>query len=395
MIERTQVKDIMQQIKNQQQQKKTELGDIFKGMIEASVQAKNTEAPKANKAPDKQEAKPNAETPIDRKEKPSKENAKDKTVDSDSNKTNQGETAVDQQEANAGGQGINQSDQLAGNLMNHFFQAKDITIDPETKIYTLPARAEAVETIDANAMELKKQLDNALLLKPQIRNQFSEAQNDAGANTKDLEAKIKDLTGKDIAVEFVAQDKDEKIQGLAENNGQGAEGMQGSLQNNFSIGQSSALEPKAVEETAFEKIWIKVSDNAELTPKLAQELGERIAIVQTDAKNYEISLNPANLGKIFVKVTMENGTTNMEMHFSNKKTMELMAKDINQLSQLIANNRNTEVVVHMSETPANYLEQEQGEQSHAQDQEQREQQRQSEDFIHQLKESIKLENIAM
>ena len=146
----------------------------------------------------------------------------------------------------------------------------------------------------------------------------------------------------------------------------------------------------------FEKIFIKVSDGEEIGPKLAQEIRDKILINQTDSKNYEIQLNPANLGKIFVKVSLENGVTNLQMEFSSRKTMEMMTKNMDQLSLILANSRGTEVTVNMTEEAmTDYLKEDQEQnQSNPQEQKHREEERQSQEFINRLKDQIRNDEFA-
>ena len=398
MVKRTEVNNLMQLIQAQQK-KAPDVGDIFKGMINASLNAKNNEVPKRAAKdvsnPDSKSAQANKDTTRSESEAAAGA-SKDKAQE-----TENGNTAADEK-AQAETQQSNRTEtsvlsaQIMGDQIGNLIQPEEIAVNPETKIYTIPEAQEAVEIIDLHSADLKRQLDNALLLRPQIKNQFLEGKEE-NVNTTELESTIKEMTGKSVEVAFVQIDKNATLQAATDkaSNAEETDDMQSMMQNNAAVAQTVQIKQEAKPEIEIEKIFIKVSDNAELAPKLAQALSEKIVIAQTDAKNYEISLNPANLGKIFVKVTMENGITNLEMHFSSKKTMEMMAKDVSQLSQIIANNRNTEVVVQMSETPPNYLEQENSEQNHAKEQQHREQQRQSEDFINQLKETIKQEGLAM
>ena len=272
-------------------------------------------------------------------------------------------------------------------------KGQDVRVDAETKIYSasqdvLPSHS----AIPLNQEDLKKQLDKAFLFRPEIKDQSQEVKplNNFSENlsTKDLEVGLKELTGQNLEVEFKPLSKeipkDTQVKDLIDS----LLGQEETLAN-------TDIKPVTFSEKAsepFEKIFIKVADAAELTPKVALELRDKILISQTDLKNYEIQLNPANLGKIFVKVSMENGITNLEMHFTSKKTMELMKGNMGDLTQIIANNRGTEVTVHMTEQKApDYLDQNEQQQGNAQEHKQKEEQRQSDEFINRLKETLKQE----
>lgn len=397
MIKRPELNNILQLAK-QRKENASASGDMFKEML-STAQSANKDLPKQapaskNDRPASRKETPEAgnkntnheanEKPADCKAEASASSATGESNPAELLDETRGNQAIS--ESMMAFAGMVEGNGKASNLMN-------VAVNPETKIYENTGRTGATETVAINALGLTKQLDNALLFRPQIRQQFSGEEGTKNHGTADLAQELKELTGKNVSVEF-AQNLN-----LAEEDKRAQEGIHNLMDHQgdvHSAKTTTASDMAKETETPMDKLWIKVGDNAELAPKLAQELSERIQIAQTSKQNYEIALNPANLGKIFVKVTMENGITQMEMHFSSKKTMELMSKDIQQLSQIIANNRNTEVVVNMTQkTAPDYLEQEANGQGHAKEQQHKEQQRQSEDFIHKLKETLKQESFAL
>ena len=404
MVERTKLNHILQLAQHKQKQA-SDRGDLFKEMVNSSMKSmdKSSPRPEKTKAPEggPKESKESAERPASDKEtkvtdkteeksdtkldkEPSKEpeSESDKASDStlDNLTANPGLTDALGIISHLGGAGILQKGQ-------------DVRVDAETKIYSasqdvLPSHS----AIPLNQEDLKKQLDKAFLFRPEIKDQSQEIKplNNFSENlsTKDLEVDLKELTGQNLEVEFKPLSKeipkDIQVKDLIDS----LLGQEETLAN-------TDIKPVTFSEKAsepFEKIFIKVADAAELTPKVALELRDKILISQTDLKNYEIQLNPANLGKIFVKVSMENGITNLEMHFTSKKTMELMKGNMGDLTQIIANNRGTAVTVHMTEQKApDYLDQNEQQQGNAQEHKQKEEQRQSDEFINRLKETLKQE----
>ena len=397
MVERTKLNHILQLAQHKQKQA-SDRGDLFKEMVNSSMKSMDKTSQKREKVKSKED-NPKASKEITEKTTAKKETEKtDKTdekadtsldsiSDSQPDKTLETgrETSVNTQV------GLTDALGIMGHLAEKemFKKGQDITIDPETKIHTKSEETFQINSAGTlNQEDLKKQLDNALLFRPEIKDKSQEINQPTNfaerMNTADLKDTIKELTGQRVEVEFKSVAKEDKIENLIDN----------------LLGQSESIadmdiKPVTLAEKAsepFEKIFVKVSDGAELTPKVAMELRDKILISQTDAKNYEMQLNPANLGKIFVKVSMENGVTNLEMHFTSKKTMELMKGNMGDLTQIIANNRGTEVTVHMTEQKApDYLDQNEQQQGNAQEHKQKEEQRQSDEFINRLKETLKQE----
>ncbi|MDO5062380.1 MAG: flagellar hook-length control protein FliK [Peptostreptococcaceae bacterium] len=220
--------------------------------------------------------------------------------------------------------------------------------------------------------ELHKQLDNAWMLKPQIKEMSMEAK-DINSLQREIELK----TGEEVDISFRKQ-IDPK------------EGSAEIQEENIQIIQGSKLQGSETREV--EKISIKVAEPQDIAPKVIEKLQEKIEILQTGEKSYEIEMDPENLGKIHVKIHFGEKGTALEMVFSEKKTMELMARHLEQMSETLQSNRELPIDIRMSEgTPSDYLDQQQQRQ---QEQQQREEQRKSEEFINQMKQAIAEQDIA-
>lgn len=387
MIRRAELNKVFEKI-NQRQNQEPEKTDLFKEML-------NMSKPKLDKPGEtstKESIKP-ADKKID-KEKPEKDLGTKKPEEGKSDKT---ETVqVPNQTVNSGdSQEVDplQANQLLGNIQDlSAGLGREVAIDEETQIYSQknPALDSGLK-LDEN--ELQKRLDNAFLFRPEIKDKTMEKPDftdfAARLTNQDLEENIRELTGQEVKVEFTKTNKEDETKNLIDN------------LVNQQIEQPEEVEIKPVvakegNDIEFEKIFIKVSDGEEIGPKLAQEIRDKILINQTDSKNYEIQLNPANLGKIFVKVSLENGVTNLQMEFSSRKTMEMMTKNMDQLSQILANSRGTEVTVNMTEEAmTDYLKEDQEQnQSNPQEQKHREEERQSQEFINRLKDQIRNDEFA-
>ncbi len=216
----------------------------------------------------------------------------------------------------------------------------------------------------ASDTDLQKKLDNALMLKPEIKTISKEA------SIADLKKEIKAATGKEVEITFEKEFKKEIYQPI--------------------------ISPQGSEMPETEKIYIKVAEPEQLAPKLVEELNEKIQIIQTDEKSYEIELDPKNLGKILVKISFNKGETALEMHFSSKKTMELMEKHIEHLSENIQGVKTTSVNMQLAEQGSDdYLQQQGSEGQGRQQNNQKQEQRKSDEFIHQMKQTLKEQGFAI
>lgn len=212
--------------------------------------------------------------------------------------------------------------------------------------------------------ELQKQLDNAWMLKPEIKEMSKEAK-----TTLDLQKEIESATGKEVKISFEKELSriEEKV--------------------NLEEIVPQSVQGSKTEE--IEVIKIKVGEPEQIAPKVAKELEEKIQILQTGEKNYEIELDPQNLGKISVKIHFGEKATAVEMIFSNKKTMELMTKHMDQLTDGLQNAKGTTVNIQMSEQrQPDYLDQQERQQQQQQERQQKEEQRKSDEFINRLKQSL-------
>ena len=97
-------------------------------------------------------------------------------------------------------------------------------------------------------------------------------------------------------------------------------------------------------------ITVKVGENAQINdPEMTQKLADKMLTKFSQNQNeFEIQLTPKELGKITIKLMMENGQAHISMFAENAKTMNLLAEKARELGAIIqqhtGNQTNVEVV---------------------------------------------------
>lgn len=112
----------------------------------------------------------------------------------------------------------------------------------------------------------------------------------------------------------------------------------------------------------LEVLKIKVGDGQEVSSeKLVNEISKNVVIKAGKTNEYELQLDPENLGKIKVKLIFEDGKLTISMLCSNSKTANLLSEGITNLGQAIQQNTKSEVTVNVREE--NYLNNDQNQQN--------------------------------
>lgn len=151
---------------------------------------------------------------------------------------------------------------------------------------------------------------------------------------------------------------------------------------------ATVLEPqKQIKPESTEVITVKVGDGQTISSeKLVTEVAKNITI-KTDGKNeYELQLDPENLGKIKVKLLFEDGKLSVSLLCNNSKTANLLSEGISNLGQAIQQNTKSEVTVNVREE--NYLndnQHQQNKQNNSNQQHQKEQQKEDTQFEDKMK----------
>lgn len=103
-----------------------------------------------------------------------------------------------------------------------------------------------------------------------------------------------------------------------------------------------------------EVIKVKVGDGQTISSeKLVDEVAKNIIIKSEDNKQYELQLDPENLGKIKVKLLFEDGKLTVSLLCNNNKTAAMLSEGISNLGQAIQQTTKSEVTVNVQEE--NYL----------------------------------------
>lgn len=144
-------------------------------------------------------------------------------------------------------------------------------------------------------------------------------------------------------------------------------------------------------------ITVKVGENAQINdPEMTQKLADKMLTKFSQNQNeFEIQLTPKELGKITIKLMMENGQAHISMFAENAKTMNLLAEKARELGAIIqqhtGNQTNVEVVDQKTMENQNQNKEQKGDGFARQQQEQQRQhqerlrQEQSRDFVQQMR----------
>ncbi len=134
---------------------------------------------------------------------------------------------------------------------------------------------------------------------------------------------------------------------------------------------------------------VDMSNMKQGVENLAKTMSQQISQGKTE---FEIWLEPANLGKMAVKVAYEGGKAMLSIICMSEKTMEIVSQNAKTLGAILQQNTGTDTVVVVEETPKDYLQQQTQQQGNRQDAQQEqqkaknnEQEAQQESFLQQLR----------
>lgn len=374
MIQRTEVQSLLQRAKAKQS-KQTDQGTAFQELLQ-SKQENGKSLTEGIKAQQKSPEQP--------------QGAKSTTQGAESSASKKGEPAAQAKDQETSQEIQTEQPQAVQVLAQSIGQVPpQLNVDEQTGI--LQAESQIVE-MDAELLAQK--LEHAQLSRPMIQRMPEQSEAlEAPIFAEKLEQMIQKETGNTIQVHVThqAQSVAKESEIFEESDVTQQKRVQEYIEiQPQAIAQAATRDAELREAEEIPRILIKVSDETQLTQKLGEALTEQIQIQVQDSAHYEIQLNPAQLGKILVKVTVENNVTHLTMEYSNKKTMELMQKQTGELARMLENSRDTQVVVSVKQAQPDYLEQDQNQSSSQQSREQRhrEQLRDSEQFLEELKARI-------
>ena len=130
----------------------------------------------------------------------------------------------------------------------------------------------------------------------------------------------------------------------------------------------------------------------ELPEKLTNQLLTKMA---DGVKEFEIEIEPVNLGKIAVKISYENGQANISILCSEKKALDVLEQNVKEICGVIERNFGGTTTIILDKPENDYLNQArdengQGRQNQEQEQPKEGKQQQSEDDAEQFLQKLRL-----
>lgn len=119
-----------------------------------------------------------------------------------------------------------------------------------------------------------------------------------------------------------------------------------------------------------EVVTVQVPHAEELPDKVADQLLSKIS---EGVQEFEIHIEPENLGKIAVKVLYEDGQATVSIFCTEKKTLDLLGNNARDIGNIIERNLGGETKIFVEKQEPDYLNQNRDENQHGKQEEQRQQ----------------------
>lgn len=123
-----------------------------------------------------------------------------------------------------------------------------------------------------------------------------------------------------------------------------------------------------------EVVTVQVPHAEELPDKVADQLFSKIS---EGVQEFEIHIEPENLGKIAVKVLYEDGQATVSIFCTEKKTLDLLGNHARDIGNIIERNLGGETKIFVEKQETDYLEQNREQNQHGKQEEQRQQKEES------------------
>ena len=146
------------------------------------------------------------------------------------------------------------------------------------------------------------------------------------------------------------------------------------------------------EETQIPMERVQVTEPEEIPEKVMNQL---LAKMVEGVREFEIQLEPQDLGKILIKVAFGKEAASVSIVCTEQRTMELMARNARDIGAIMSNNLGSPTTIVVEDKEPGYLEQhnqgnnqgnaEQNQEQQKEHQEQKGQERESLDFLQQLR----------
>jgi flagellar hook-length control protein FliK len=113
---------------------------------------------------------------------------------------------------------------------------------------------------------------------------------------------------------------------------------------------------------------VKVGDGAQLEQKVVDQVADTVSVKLSEGtQEFEMTLNPEELGKVQIKLVFENGKAQVFMTCSDSEVQKALAANIQAVKQIIESNTGQEATVVVqtdSDKMGNYEDQRNGENNH-------------------------------
>ena len=120
--------------------------------------------------------------------------------------------------------------------------------------------------------------------------------------------------------------------------------------------KQQSVSDKQIEQPKAHDV-IKADTPQEIPKNLAEKIIEK---TNEGVREFEIQIEPKNLGKIAVKVEYQNGDATISIICSESKTLEIVKQNVNDISTVVQKNLQQETIVLVDEKRPEAYEQQQG-----------------------------------
>lgn len=158
-------------------------------------------------------------------------------------------------------------------------------------------------------------------------------------------------------------------------------------------GEAAALATKA-EKPEVEPIRVKVGEVMHVQKEtFPQKVAEKVDEIIISGKDnvFEVQLEPANLGKMMIKVAFEGDKVSVTLLCNSSKTAEMLSENAKNIGAIIEANTGTQTTIQVQEDKESYLNQEKnpdqgnGQEEKQQQRNNKEQEAVSENFLQQMR----------
>lgn len=119
-----------------------------------------------------------------------------------------------------------------------------------------------------------------------------------------------------------------------------------------------------------EVVTVQVPRAEELPGKVAEQL---LSKMSEGVQEFEIHIEPENLGKIAVKVLYEDGQATVSILCTEKKTLDLLGNNARDIGNIIERNLGGETKIFVEKQETDYLDQTKDQNQHGNQEEQKQQ----------------------